>query len=65
MGHDAHWFSDIIGAALVGVGTTELLLHMHRYHEEHPWRLRVFPAVPPPGQPRASAPLGATIALDW
>ena len=24
MGHDAHWFSDVVGAALLGAGTTEL-----------------------------------------
>jgi membrane-associated phospholipid phosphatase len=29
MGHDAHWFSDVVGGALLGVGTTELLLWMH------------------------------------
>jgi membrane-associated phospholipid phosphatase len=43
MGHDAHWFSDVVGAALLGVGTTELFLYLHRQHEEHPWRFRIFP----------------------
>src|SRR5262249_30855088 len=28
MGKDAHWISDIIGSALLGVGTTELFLHL-------------------------------------
>ena len=32
MGHDAHWFSDVVGAALLGVGTTELFLYLHRQH---------------------------------
>jgi len=32
MGHDAHWLSDILGSGLVGVGTTEVLLHMHALH---------------------------------
>ncbi len=50
MGHDAHWFSDVVGAALLGVGTTELFLYLHRRHEEHPWRLRIFP-MPPPAAP--------------
>ena len=43
MGHDAHWFSDVVGAALLGVGTTELFLYLHRQHEEHPWRFRNSP----------------------
>jgi membrane-associated phospholipid phosphatase len=30
MGHDAHWFSDVVGSALLGAGTTELLLYLHR-----------------------------------
>jgi membrane-associated phospholipid phosphatase len=46
MGHDAHWLSDIAGAALVGVGTTELLLYLHRQHAENPSRFRIFPIAP-------------------
>lgn len=45
MGHDAHWFSDIVGAGIVGVGTTELLLHLHAEHANDPTRFRVFPTV--------------------
>ena len=29
MGKDAHWASDILGSALVGAGTTELLFYLH------------------------------------
>jgi membrane-associated phospholipid phosphatase len=43
MGKDAHWLSDIAGSALLGVGTTELLLHMHALHDTDPNRFRVFP----------------------
>jgi len=43
MGKDAHWISDIIGSALLGVGTTELFLHMHALHGADPTRYRVFP----------------------
>jgi len=47
MGHDAHWLSDIAGAAIVGVGTTELLLYMHQQHAENPGRFRIFPVASP------------------
>ena len=43
MGHDAHWFSDVIGAALLGVGTTKLFLWLHERHDEEPGRWRLFP----------------------
>jgi membrane-associated phospholipid phosphatase len=43
MGKDAHWMSDIVGSALIGVGTTELFLHMHAMHAANPSRYRVFP----------------------
>jgi membrane-associated phospholipid phosphatase len=42
MGHDAHWFSDVIGAALLGVGTTELFIWLHNRHDEQPGRWRIF-----------------------
>ncbi len=47
IGHDAHWLSDVAGSALVGVGTTELLLYLHREHAENPNRLRIFPVASP------------------
>jgi membrane-associated phospholipid phosphatase len=45
MAKDAHWLSDVAGSALLGVGTTELLLHMHAMHAADPTRYRVFPLV--------------------
>jgi len=36
IGHDAHWLSDIAASAVFGAGTTELLLYMHRHHDEEP-----------------------------
>lgn len=67
MGHDEHWFSDVIGAALLGAGTTELFLYLHRYHAEHPSRFRIFPVATPPPSPQAgNAPsIGATIAMNF
>jgi membrane-associated phospholipid phosphatase len=47
MGHDEHWLSDIAGAAIVGVGTTELLLYLHREHAANPSRFRIFPVESP------------------
>jgi len=43
MAEDAHWLSDVVGSALLGVGTTELLLHLHALHDADPSRYRVFP----------------------
>jgi membrane-associated phospholipid phosphatase len=45
MGKDAHWISDIVGSALLGVGTSELFLHLHAAHAANPSRYRVFPIV--------------------
>lgn len=49
MGKNAHWLSDIVGSALLGVGTTELLLYLHNQHDANPSRYRVFPLVSPNG----------------
>jgi membrane-associated phospholipid phosphatase len=81
IGNDAHWFSDVVGAALLGVGTTELFLYLHRQHEEHPWRFRIFPAAPPVPTSQGTFPIappvrsahgaqsfastGIGIALSW
>src|SRR5215472_7141115 len=62
MGHDAHWFSDVVGAALLGVGTTELLLWLHRRHELEPTRWRIFPISTTPS-PRANATNANAIGL--
>jgi len=47
IGHDAHWLSDIAASAAFGIGTTEILLYMHRRHEEEPdgrWRILATPS---------------------
>jgi len=43
MGHDAHWFSDVVGAAIIGVGTTELFYYLHKKHAESPTHYWIFP----------------------
>jgi membrane-associated phospholipid phosphatase len=58
MAQDAHWLSDVVGSALLGVGTTELFLHMHALHAADPSRYRVFP-VPVKG----GFGLGVTVAF--
>jgi hypothetical protein len=68
MGHDAHWFSDVVGAALLGVGTTELFLYLHRQHEENPERFRIFPVAPPVTSSHGAqsvAPTGIGVAFSW
>jgi len=66
MGHDAHWFSDVVGAALLGVGTTELLLWLHKRHEAEPSRWRIF-SISAPSGPRAGTqtPVGIGVAYNW
>lgn len=44
MGRDAHWASDILGSALLGAGTTELLFYLHR-KREGPSSLIVMPMI--------------------
>jgi hypothetical protein len=58
MAQDAHWISDIVGSALLGVGTTELFLHLHALHDANPSRYRIFP-VPV----RGGVGLGVTVAF--
>ncbi|HEY7320178.1 MAG TPA: phosphatase PAP2 family protein [Candidatus Binatia bacterium] len=58
MGKDAHWASDILGSALVGAGTTELLFYFHRQREK-PSSLIILPMLP--GQGAA----GLTVAFSW
>ena len=69
MGNDAHWFSDVIGAALLGVGTTELLIWLHKQHELNPDRFRIFPVNSSQSGPGSHAqsytPIGGGIAFSW
>ena len=67
MGHDAHWFSDVIGAALLGVGTTELLIWLHKRHLAESNTFWLFPVSPPPTVSRnvGAVPEGVGIAFSW
>ncbi|HVB81853.1 MAG TPA: phosphatase PAP2 family protein [Candidatus Binataceae bacterium] len=68
MGHDAHWFSDVVGAALLGVATTELFIYLHRKHEEDPSGFKIFAMPAPIVSPRnqlSGAPAGLGIAFSW
>jgi membrane-associated phospholipid phosphatase len=58
MGHDAHWFSDVMGSAIIGIGTTELLLYMHKQYEENPDHYWVFPVSTSRGG-------GLGVGYDW
>ncbi|MBV8772091.1 MAG: phosphatase PAP2 family protein [Deltaproteobacteria bacterium] len=68
MGHDEHWFSDVVGAALLGVATTELFIWLHNRHDEEPSRWRLFSmSESGPGladrQPFSS--IGVGLAYNW
>lgn len=58
MGKDAHWASDILGSALVGAGTTELLFYLHRQREK-PSSLIILPMLPGQGSP------GVSVTFNW
>jgi membrane-associated phospholipid phosphatase len=58
MGKDAHWASDILGSALVGAGTTELLFYLHRQREK-PNSLIIVPMLPRQGAP------GIGVSFNW
>lgn len=65
IGHDAHWFSDVVGAAFLGAGTTELFLYLHRQHEQQPGRWRFFPdAVSPAATPDGQVKVSG-LAATW
>jgi membrane-associated phospholipid phosphatase len=65
MGHDEHWFSDVVGAALLGVATTELFIWLHNQHDEEPGRWRIFSMSPPTGVTDSQASLGVGAAYSW
>ena len=58
MGKDAHWASDILGSALVGAGTTELLFYLHRQREK-PTSLIILPMLPGQGA------TGVNVGFSW
>jgi hypothetical protein len=66
MGNDAHWFSDVIGAALLGVGTTELFLWLHKRHDEEPSRWRIFAMSAQDGMvTNRQSSIGVGVAYSW
>jgi membrane-associated phospholipid phosphatase len=68
MGHDAHWFSDVVGAGLLGWGTTELFLYLHEEHAQQPSRWRLFPMAAAPSEPsgkRETPPMGLAVEYEW
>jgi membrane-associated phospholipid phosphatase len=58
MGKDAHWASDVLGSALVGAGTTELLFYLHRQREK-PTSMIILPMLPGQGAP------GVNVGFSW
>jgi membrane-associated phospholipid phosphatase len=68
MGHDAHWFSDVVGAGLLGWGTTELFLYLHHEHEGERGRWHIFPVTPAPSDASgkmAALPTGMGVEYQW
>jgi len=68
MGHDAHWFSDVVVAGLLGWGTTELFLYLHHEHENELGRWRIFPVTPAPSDASgkmAALPTGVGVEYRW
>ncbi len=68
MGHNAHWFSDVVGAAMLGWGTTELFIYLHKKHAMEPDRWRLIPITQPPGplsQNQVSFLDGVGISYSW
>jgi membrane-associated phospholipid phosphatase len=64
MGYSAHWFSDVIGAAMLGSLTTELLVHLHQQHALEDSRWHLF-AASPPSTPVDPNPIGTGIGLAY
>jgi membrane-associated phospholipid phosphatase len=58
MRRDAHWFSDVLVSAMVGIGTTKMLLHMHDEHARNPSRFHIFPMVSAGG-------VGVGASYEW
>ncbi|HLH78092.1 MAG TPA: phosphatase PAP2 family protein [Candidatus Binataceae bacterium] len=60
IGTGAHWLSDVVGSALLGIGSTEMVLYFHKQQQEHPASWQIFSASGPSGQGG-----GAGVSYDW
>ena len=58
IGKDAHWASDVLASALIGVGTTKLFFYLHR-ERDVPSSLVITPMVTERGA------LGASFNFSW
>jgi membrane-associated phospholipid phosphatase len=47
MGRDRHWASDILAAAILGIGTTKLFNYMHRHREQSAPQITISPVLAP------------------
>lgn len=65
MGHNAHWFDDVLGAALLGAGTTELIIYLHKQRETSGPTFQIVPVSPPSNAPQSGASFGMGVALAW
>jgi membrane-associated phospholipid phosphatase len=58
MGEDAHWLSDVVGSALIGVASTKLLLQLHRQRAGHGHRVQIIPLLSPTS-------VGVLVYREW
>lgn len=64
MGYSAHWFSDVIGAAMLGALTTELFVHLHAQHALESGRWQLISSAPP-STPLDPYPMGMGVGLAY
>jgi membrane-associated phospholipid phosphatase len=68
IGNDDHWFSDVVGAALLGTATTELFIWLHNRHDEEAGRWRIFSmseAGSGLARNQAFTSMGVGLAYNW
>ena len=69
MGSQQQWFSDVVMGGLLGWGTAELLLYLHKEHAAEPNRWRILPISAPSTPTRSSvdslSSFGLAAAYSW
>jgi hypothetical protein len=68
MSHDAYWCYDVVGGALLGVGTTKFFIWLHNRHDEEPGRWRIFAMSeenPRLAGAQALSSVGLGVAYNW